>query len=54
MVNWKYKVVHKRVKELSEDQLNDLGNSGWELIFMSQLWNGKIVAVFKKEKVGGT
>ncbi|RJQ15746.1 DUF4177 domain-containing protein [Candidatus Woesearchaeota archaeon] len=54
MANWKYKVIHKRVKELSEDQLNDLGNNGWELIFMSQLWNGKIIAVFKKEKVGGT
>ena len=50
MANWKYKVVQKRIKEISEENLNDLGCNGWELIFMNQLWNGKIVAVFKKEK----
>ena len=50
MANWKYKVVQKRIKEISEENLNDLGGNGWELIFMNQLWNGKIVAVFKKEK----
>jgi len=34
---------------MSELALNKLGNRGWELIFMSQLWNGKIIAVFKKQ-----
>lgn len=50
MANWKYKVVSKRIKDISEEALDTLGNNGWELIFMNQLWNGKIIAVFKKEK----
>lgn len=50
MANWKYKVVTKRIKDVSEDSLDNLGSGGWELIFMTQLWNGKIMAVFKKEK----
>ncbi|MCF7799002.1 hypothetical protein K9M74_03795 [Candidatus Woesearchaeota archaeon] len=49
MANWKYKVVQRRIKDVSELALNNLGNSGWELIFMNQLWNGKIIAVFKKQ-----
>lgn len=53
MANWKYKIIARRIKEVDEKGLNTLGNNGWELIFMNQLWNGKILAVFKKE-VGGT
>jgi len=49
MAVWKYKVVHRRVKNISERALNLLGNNGWELIFMTQLWNGKVLAVFKKQ-----
>ncbi|MCF7859184.1 MAG: hypothetical protein K9N07_07665 [Candidatus Cloacimonetes bacterium] len=49
MANWKYKVVQRRIKDVSELALNNLGNNGWELIFMNQLWNGKIIAVFKKQ-----
>lgn len=53
MAKWKYKVTTKRIKDINESDLNSLGNSDWELIFMNQLWNGKIIAVFKKE-VGDT
>lgn len=50
MANWKYKVVKKRINDVSETALDNLGSNGWELVFMSQLWNGKIIGVFKKEK----
>ena len=49
MTKWQYKVVGRRVKDIRESALNTLGNNGWELVFMTQLWNGKVIAVFKKQ-----
>jgi hypothetical protein len=51
MAKWKYKVVTRRVRDISASALNTAGNSGWELVFMTQLWNGKVLAVFKKQVV---
>ena len=42
MAKWKYKVVTKRIKDIDEAEFNDFGKNDWELVFMTQLWNGKI------------
>lgn len=49
MAKWKYKVITKRIKDIDETEFNNFGKSDWELVFMTQLWNGKLLAIFKKQ-----
>ncbi len=51
MVKWEYKV---KEYEIPIDELNQLGNEGWELVTYNPLHSGLVpVAVFKRPKNQG-
>src|SRR6185437_2616377 len=52
-IQWEYKTVQTNVGDLPGDQLNQLGNEGWEMCGVHQ--RGQLVSTyyFKREKAPG-